>query len=110
MVLYAAIRQHGAPEALVSDGGAVFKAKQALEVYAALGIVKEQIDQGQAWQSYIELVYQPRFATRQEARRAIFEYGEVFYNRKRRHSALGYLSPVAFEERQRAQPLIAQAA
>lgn len=54
MVLYAAIRQHGAPDALVSDGGAVFKAKQALEVYAALGIVKEQIDQGQAWQSYIE--------------------------------------------------------
>ncbi len=57
-----------------------------------------------------ELVYQQRFATRQEARRAIFEYMEVFYNRKRRHSALGYLSPVEFEERQRAQPLIAQAA
>ncbi len=57
-----------------------------------------------------ELVNQQRFATRQEARRAIFEYVEVFYNRKRRHSALGYLSPVEFEERQRAQPLIAQAA
>ncbi len=55
-------------------------------------------------------MYQQRFATRQEARRAIFEYVEVFYNRKRRHSALGYLSPVEFEERQRAQPLIAQAA
>ena len=57
-----------------------------------------------------ELVYQQRFATRQEARQAIFEYVEVFYNRKRRHSALGYLSPVKFEERQRAQPLLAQVA
>ncbi len=57
-----------------------------------------------------ELVDQQRFATRQAALQAIFEYVEVFYNRKRRHSALGYLSPVEFEERQRAQPLIAQAA
>ncbi len=54
IVLYAAIRQHGAPEGLVSDGGAVFKAKQALAIYQRLGIVKHQIDPGQAWQSYIE--------------------------------------------------------
>lgn len=44
LVLYAAIRQHGTPEALVSDGGSVFKAKQALRIYEALGIRKEQID------------------------------------------------------------------
>jgi len=43
IVLYAAVRQHGAPEALVSDGGTVFRAKQALAIYAALGIRKEQI-------------------------------------------------------------------
>ena len=54
IVLYAAIRQHGAPEGLVSDGGAVFKAKQASAIYQRLGIVKHQIDPGQAWQSYIE--------------------------------------------------------
>ena len=57
-----------------------------------------------------ELVYQQRFVTRQEARRAIFEYVEVFYNRQRRHSVLGYLSPLAFEERQRARLRQAQAA
>ncbi len=57
-----------------------------------------------------ELVDQQRFATRQEARRTIFEYVEGFYTRKRRHSALGYLSPVEFAERQRAQSLKAQAA
>jgi transposase len=54
MVLYAAIRQHGAPEALVSDSGGVFRATQALRIYAALGIRKEQIERRQSWQSYIE--------------------------------------------------------
>jgi putative transposase len=44
-----------------------------------------------------ELVYQRSFATRQEARDAIFEWIVVWYNRKRRHSSLGYLSPEAFE-------------
>lgn len=39
-----------------------------------------------------------RYRTREEARRSIFEYLEVFYNRVRRHSALGYKSPVAFEQ------------
>lgn len=54
LVLYAAIRQHGAPQALVSDGGAVFKAQQALDIYAELGIQKEQIERRQSWQNYIE--------------------------------------------------------
>ena len=42
-------------------------------------------------------VFFERFQTRQEARRRIFEYLEIFYNRIRRHSSLGYKSPVAFE-------------
>jgi putative transposase len=54
MVLFAAIRQHGSPETLVSDGGGIFKAKQALRIYAALGIEKKQIDKKQAWQNLIE--------------------------------------------------------
>ncbi len=44
-----------------------------------------------------ELVNHERYATRAEARRSIFEYIELFYNRRRRHSALGYVSPVEFE-------------
>ena len=44
-----------------------------------------------------ELIYQRHFATRGEARAAIFEWIEVFYNRVRRHSALGFHSPVDFE-------------
>jgi putative transposase len=45
----------------------------------------------------LDLVYVTRFKTREEAKRALFEYMEVFYNRKRRHSSLGYISPVEFE-------------
>ena len=45
-----------------------------------------------------ELTYWERYRTRDEARRNIFEYIEVFYNRKRLHSALGYKPPVEFEQ------------
>lgn len=44
-----------------------------------------------------ELVHRRSFATRAEAREALFEWIEVFYNRQRLHSALGYMSPVDFE-------------
>jgi len=44
-----------------------------------------------------ELVYGERYRTREEARLSIFEYVEVFYNRIRRHSALGYRSPQQHE-------------
>ena len=44
-----------------------------------------------------EMIYRRNFATRSDAYRAIFEYIEVFYNRERIHSSLGYLSPVDFE-------------
>lgn len=44
-----------------------------------------------------ESIYQTAFATRDEARREIFDYIEVFYNRERLHSSLGYQSPYDFE-------------
>lgn len=44
-----------------------------------------------------ELIHRRRYRTREEARADIFEYIEVFYNRKRLHSTLGYRSPVAYE-------------
>lgn len=46
-----------------------------------------------------EMVYFEKFSSREEARTKIFEYIEVFYNRQRRHSTLGQLSPVEFERR-----------
>ncbi len=44
-----------------------------------------------------ELIYRRRFATRDEATTAIFDYIESFYNRTRLHSALGFKSPLAYE-------------
>lgn len=46
-----------------------------------------------------ELVYRCKFADRETARSEIFEYLEVFYNRDRDHSALGYLTPEEFERK-----------
>jgi transposase InsO family protein len=45
-----------------------------------------------------ELIHDAHFATRAQARTAIFEYLEVFYNRQRRHSSLGYVSPAEYEQ------------
>ncbi len=44
-----------------------------------------------------ELIHLRRFKTRAEAKSAIFDYIEVFYNRQRRHSSLGYLTPLEFK-------------
>jgi len=51
-----------------------------------------------------ELVYRTTFATTEEARTALFDWIEVWYNRQRRHSALSYLSPEAFERQYKQQP------
>ena len=44
-----------------------------------------------------ELIFREQFVTREEAKRKIFEYIEVYYNRQRRHSTIGYQSPVDYE-------------
>jgi transposase InsO family protein len=46
-----------------------------------------------------ELVHHESYASHEEARQSLFEYIEVFYNRRRRHSTLGYRSPAEFEAR-----------
>lgn len=47
--------------------------------------------------SKVECIYQQAFQNSKEARSEIFWYIEAYYNRKRKHSTLGYLSPVDFE-------------
>jgi len=55
-VLYPAIRKYGVPEALVSDSGSVFLSHNAMKIYDALGIRKEQIKKGKPWQNYVRRV------------------------------------------------------
>jgi transposase InsO family protein len=45
-----------------------------------------------------ELTHHEDYATREQAKASIFEYIEVFYNRQRRHSTLGYVSPAEYEK------------
>ena len=57
-----------------------------------------------------ELLHRQPWPTHQAARQAIFEYIEGWYNTRRRHSSLGYLSPAAFEATGRESQSASQAA
>jgi putative transposase len=71
------------------------------EILASMGAVGTAYDNAVAESFFStlkrELVHRVRFATRAQARSAIFEFVEVFYNRQRRHSTIGMVSPVQFE-------------
>jgi putative transposase len=91
-----------------SDGGMQYTALSFGKRLEDAGLVPSMGGVGSAYdnalaESFVatlktELLYQGRWPTRQDARTAIFEYIEGFYNTRRRHSALGYLSPAEFEE------------
>ncbi|HEY6169318.1 MAG TPA: IS3 family transposase [Verrucomicrobiae bacterium] len=90
-----------------SDRGCQYASTQYRRLLAAHGLEASMSRAGNCYDNAAmesfwstlksELVHPHRFATRAAARLAIFEYVEVFYNRQRLHSALGYKSPVDFE-------------
>jgi transposase InsO family protein len=90
-----------------SDQGVQYASQNYRQRLAQAGVVPSMSRRGNCydnaamesfWSSLKrELVHRRRFVTRGEARAAIFEWIEVFYNRTRCHSALGYKSPVDFE-------------
>jgi putative transposase len=92
-----------------SDRGSQYAATRYQHLLTTHGITPSMSRKGNCWdnacvESFFEtlkreLVYHRNFATRDEATQDIFEYIEVFYNRKRRHSTLGYDSPAEFEAR-----------
>jgi transposase InsO family protein len=94
-----------------TDRGCQYTSHDFRELLARHGIVQSLSRPGQCWDNAVaesffstlkeELIYRGSWPSRAAARRAIFEYVEVFYNRQRMHSALGYLSPVDYEARQR---------
>ena len=76
---------------------------QAVGIRCSMGSVGDCYDNAMAESFFAtlecELLARHPVRTQGEARTGLFEYIEVFYNRQRRHSALGYLSPDAFERR-----------
>jgi transposase InsO family protein len=92
-----------------SDRGSQYAAGDYRKVLRAHGLECSMSRKGDCWDNAVvesffatlkvELIYRSAFATRKEARQAIFDYIEAFYNRRRRHSYLGFLSPVDFEGR-----------
>lgn len=92
-----------------SDRGSPYTSAEYQATLRLRGLVSSLSRKGNCWDNAVaesffatlktELTPAARWATRSHARAAVFEYLETFYNRCRRHSALGYLSPVAFEQR-----------
>ena len=101
-------QRHRAPGLLHhSDRGSQYASGEFQAVLSQQGIVCSMSHRGNCCdnapvESFFgtlkqELVHRQRFATREAARREVFEYIEVWYNRQRRHSSLGYVSPAEFE-------------
>ena len=90
-----------------SDRGSQYASEHYQQLLAKHGIVCSMSRQADCWdnapmESFFaslkkELVHDADFATRAEARAALVEYIEVFYNNQRRHSSLGYVSPAEYE-------------
>jgi putative transposase len=90
-----------------SDRGSQYACGDYQTHLARHGFVGSMSRRGDCWDNAVaesffatlkvELVHDALWPTRAAARGAVFEYIEVFYNRQRRHSSLGFLSPLAFE-------------
>ena len=90
-----------------SDRGVQYASDHYRQLLDQAGMDVSMSHKGDCWDNAVmesfwstlktELVSHQRYATRAQAKAAIFEYIEVFYNRQRLHSTLGYVSPEAFE-------------
>jgi transposase InsO family protein len=96
-----------------SDRGSQYTSGQFRQVLEANGVRQSLSRPGQCWDNAVaeswfstlkeELIYPQAWPSRAQARHAIFEFVEVFYNRQRLHSSLNYLTPVEYEERRKEQ-------
>ncbi len=92
-----------------SDRGSQYAGGEYQDLLKRYKITPSMSRKGDCWNNAVgesfahtlkaEKVNQCRFMTKEEAKREIFEYIEVYYNRKRMHSSLGYTSPFEFEQR-----------
>ena len=94
-----------------SDRGSQYTSSSVREMLKSYQMTQSMSSTGNCYDNAItesffhtiktELTFWNSYQTREEAKRSIFEYIEIFYNRQRLHSAIGYLSPVEFEEKNR---------
>lgn len=106
--LQMAISRRGVPEIVHSDRGSTYATWLYRDLISQHGIRQSMSRKGNCWdnapmESFFhslktDLVMHCDYQTRDEARTSLFEYMEVFYNRKRRHSTINYVAPFDFED------------
>jgi len=106
-----AVLRRNPPKGLIhhSDRGSQYASGDYQELLKKHEIIPSMSRKGDCWDNAVgesfvhtlkvEKINRCRFKTREEAKQEIFKYVEMYYNRKRAHSSLGYLSPFEFEKR-----------
>ena len=92
-----------------TDRGSQYASDSHREILQTHGIIQSMSRKGNCWDNAVaesffhtlktELTHHVTFQSREEAKQIIFEYIEIFYNRKRIHSANDYLSPADYERK-----------
>jgi putative transposase len=110
--LMMALWRRGKPDALMhhSDRGSQYTSGQFQRLMAEHGVACSMSRAGNCWDNAamesffsslkIERIRRKTYRTRELAKADVFDYIECFYNPRRRHSTLGYRSPIAFEEQE----------
>jgi putative transposase len=109
-LVMALAKRDAAPRLLHSDQGSTYATAAYRDLLKRHAIRQSMSRKGNCWdnapmESFFhtlktELVMHRDYQTRTQARSSLFEYLEVFYNRQRRHSAIHYVAPLAFERQQ----------
>jgi len=117
--LFQAVARKRPPVGLIhhSDRGSQYCSRQYQKLLRQFGLLSSMSRKGNCYDNApmenffgtlkSELVHHRRYRTRQEARQEITEYIEIFYNRQRRQTRLGFLSPAAYERQLLRQTLVA---
>ena len=105
-----ALSQRARPRVLLchSDRGSQYASRAFQDLLREHNITCSMSRKGNCWDNAMmesffatlkkERVYHESYETRESARQSVFDYIELFYNTRRRHSALGYLSPTQYEK------------
>jgi len=93
---------------LHSDRGVQYRSQKYIDFARSRGCQMSMSRRGNCWDNApmesffsrlkVELIYPSNFQRIEEVKAGVFEYIEIFYNRKRKHSSIGYKSPVQYEE------------